>query len=272
MTRSLRFGLALCALALFGASALAEPVQLTYQPEKGLKVPYLIKASATAAQILPDGTRQSVDLTIEFNRVDAVKEVDGGRYVVERRARDISVKSNGRRMDVPEGLEGATELAEFDSQGRITFDEDSPFRNLPPMDLLAEAVNLVEFIPFSPEPVEPGDVWDASGHEDDPDGARIDKSVSEGRLIEVFDDDGMPVALIEQIVDFSGLFPGEGENLDTRYRMKGSILQSNRVEDGCLLGVKGNMEISIEFLDDSGKVVNALRYEDFTATLEVAED
>jgi len=272
MNRCLRLGLALLAIALGSVPVFAEPLQLTYQPEKGLRVPYLIKASATATQILPDGRRQAVDLTISLKRTDTVKEVSEGKYVVERRADDIVVKSDGRPMDIPEGLDGQSERVEFDSQGRITFDEESPFRKLPPMDLLAETMNFGEFIPFGPDPVELGDVWDASGHEDDPEGARVDKSVSEGSLVAVYEEDGMKVALIQQTVEFSGLFPGTGDNPDMRYQLSGSILQSNRVEDGCLLGIKGNMEISIEFLDKSGTGVLAQRYDDFTATLEVAEE
>lgn len=269
----MRRSLALLAiLVLAGAfAARAEEITLTLDPEVGLRVAYDIEAKGTLISHGPQGQQAKAPLTFTARRVDVVKEVTDTRVTVERTLDDLVLKEDGRAVPLPQAGP-IRETVQFDRQGHLIPGKDSPLQGLP-IELL-QALNVVEFIPFAKEPVEVGDRWDASELGQDTGDAKQEKSLSEAVLLETYDSDGMQVSLLQQTVDSAFLQPApEGTpSRGMRISMEAKVLQSNRIEDGCLLGVKGILSMTMEVLDKDGKPLVTNRIDNLEATLRVVEE
>jgi hypothetical protein len=271
MRRSLTL---LSILVLAGACRVrAEPVSLALDPEVGLRVAYDIESKGTVSGRLPNGQQAKFEVTMTARRVDVVKEVSEDKVIVERSLENLVYKQDGRAVTLP--VQGTIrERCAFDRQGHLLPSEDSPLSAMP-MPLL-QTLNLVEFIPFAPRPVEIGDTWDASEIDEGRavEGLKEEKSVSEAKLLETYESDGMQVSLLQQTVDSSIVLPAaEGApSKGTRVAMKAKVLQSNRIEDGCLLGVKGRLSMSMDFLDKDGKPIASQRIDKLEATMRVAAE
>ena len=89
----------------------------------------------------------------------------------------------------------------------------------------------------------------------------------------IYESDGMQVALIQQHVDAEMLYkdtPQEGLNM--RASLRAEILQSNRVEDGALLGIKGKLYQKIEVVSPQGATLLSIEMPDLEGTLRVAAE
>lgn len=266
----MRRSFVLSAVLLLAAAyaAWAEPITLTLRPEAGLQVAYDLEAEGKVVIRGADGSQATVEFSMTARRVDTVKEVTEDRVVVERSLAKIVLKQAGRTVPLP-GESTVRETVTFDAQGVLQPRKDSPVDKLP--QEVQEVLNLLEVVPFAPEPVEIGDRWDASGAEETPAEIKITKSLSEAQLIETYASDDMQVALIQQMVDsaVTGPAPEGLPSKGTRSTMVAKVLQSNRIDDGCLLGVKGSLSTVTEILDNGGKPV-VTKTDQLEATLRVA--
>jgi hypothetical protein len=259
-------------LVLAGAfAARAEEITLKLDPEVGLRVAYDIEAKGTLVSRGPQGQQAKAPLTFTARRVDVVKEVSDTRITVERTLQDLVLKEDGRTVPLPQAGP-FRETAQFDRQGHLIPSKESPLQGLP-IELL-QALNVVEFIPFAKDPVDVGDTWDASELDQDTGGAKQEKSVSEAELLQTYESDGMQVSLLQQTVDSAFLQPApEGTpSKGMRISMQAKVLQSNRIEDGCLLGVKGVLSMTMEVLDKDGKPLVSNRIDNLEASLRVVEE
>lgn len=270
MLRPIRLLAPLALLMLLGA-AYADPVGLRYDPEPGLRVSYDLEATATVSTRASAGQGGSAKVALTLRRTDVVESVTEDRVKLTRTLENIVLKQDGRPVA---GMPTAAirYSVEFDRRGQLVPGETPALDDLPMA--VQQALNLVEFIPFASEPVEIGDEWDASGIEPPKqEGVVEEKSVSEAQLVRQYDDDGMEVALIQQAVEgrYLQAAPEGTPSKGVRITMTADCLQSNRIEDGCLLGVKGTMSMSMDVLDAQGKVMLSNRIDELRATMRVAQ-
>jgi hypothetical protein len=267
--------LPLVLLFVFGLAlvpAFAEPVALALSPEVGLRVAYDIEAAGNVITRAASGQEAHAKVTVSLRRVDVVQSVTEERITVERTLSNIVIKQDGRVVPL-EGVSTVHSKVEFDRQGQVLPNEDAGLDKLPLA--VTQTLNLIEFVPFAPTAVENGDQWDASGIEtEQPKGVKEEKSVSKAELIDTYESDGMQVALLQQAVEsvFVQAAPEGTPSKGLRVTMKADVLQSNRIEDGCLLGVKGTLSMSMDLLDQNGKVILSNSIDGLHATAKVAAE
>lgn len=277
----MRLGVVLGALVGIAVSAAlwaADAVTLAYSPETGLRIPYDIHVSGHYKLRVTGQQTQEARLTLDARRVDIVKEVDGKKIVLQRTFEKAVLKRDGSKVELPDKVVGEPILYDVDSQAHVEPQKENPWPN--DIDrFFLEALNLVETVPFAPGEVEIGDTWDASMPSEKKERAGIHRVryKSEGKLVRLYESDGMEVALISQEVDSEFTIEpskgqGEGPPVSPRVSLRGSILQSNRIEDGALLGIRGRLAERIEYVLPNGEVFATEEMPDLEGTLEVAAE
>lgn len=259
-------------IALLATALLAEPLTLTFEPEEGLEITYELEATGTRTMRVAGQAPVTVDLAFSAERVDAFEAPQGDDIALTRTLRDISFTEDGSRQEIPSSIRGKAIPFTADSRGNIMAVNKDWAQGAP--EGFGEVLNLLETVPFGTGPVEIGDKWDASAPEDpdDSDKPEIVRDVSEAEVMAVYESAGMQVVLIQQHVDAEVVYvdsPQEGLNLKAVIRAE--ILQSNRVEDGALLGVKGKLYQKYEVVSPQGATLLTIELPDLEGTLRVAE-
>jgi hypothetical protein len=261
------------ALALAAAVPSAEPMQLSYKPEKGLRIPYRIRAEGRVRIGPAKGERREVAIRLDARRVDVVTEAGGGRSVLQRTLESVEFRVGDEKQPVPEGLQATPRLYDVDSQGHVEPRGDTPWpAEVGPV--FPEIMNLLETVPFGPGPVDVGDTWDASApaEKQPPSGVQRRHSRSEGRLLDTYQSAGMEVGLIEQNVEADLRVTGSESSPSLNVTMSADVLQSNRIEDGALLGIRAKMREKLEYFRPDGRPALVMEITQLSASLEVAED
>lgn len=266
-------GLAVPLIALFATALLAEPLTLVFQPEDGLEITYAMEAKGTRVTRVAGQAPVSADLEFRAKRVDAFQGRTGDKIAMTRTLKEVIFKEDGTRLEIPNTIRGKAIRFTADSRGNIMPVDKEWMQGAP--EGFADVLNLLETVPFAEGPVEIGAKWDASPPDDSEADADVEviKDVSEGQIVAVYESSGMQVALIQQHVDAEMLYkdtPQEGFNLRTAIRAE--ILQSNRVEDGALLGIKGKLSQRLEVMSPQGATLLVVELPDLEGTLRVAEE
>jgi len=269
---------ALVAAVAAAALSAADSLTLAYTPEQGLRIPYDIHVSGHYKLRVTGQPTQDAKLTVDARRIDVVKEVDGKKIVLERTIEKAVLKRDGTKVELPDKVIGEPILFDVDAQAHVESQKEDPWPDGVDRFFL-EALNLVETVPFAPGAVEIGDTWDASmpSEKKEQPGVHRVRYKSEGKLVRVYDSDGMAVALIAQEVDSEFVADppkgqSEGPPVSPRVSLKGSILQSNRIEDGALLGIRGRLVEKIEYVLPNGEVFATEEMPDLEGRLEVAAE
>lgn len=263
---------AICAMVL-AAIAAAQAVNLAYKPEDGLRVPYDIAVQGTVLLKARGQVVSEQKVSFSARRVDTVQRLTAKGVVLERRFERAVLEVDGKTQNWPAGFIGTGFLFDVDSRGRVKPQKESwlPAGVAP---IVADMLNVVETVPFAEGPVDYGDIWDASGSDEDtPSNVKEIRSRSDGRLLQIYESDGMEVALIEQVVDAEfRISPSAPDAPVTRVSMLAKVLQSNRIEDGCLLGIRGALSLRNELLAPDGSVAAAMEVPELRGTLQVAQE
>jgi hypothetical protein len=265
--------LAVPLIALLATALLAEPLALVFEPEAGLEITYDLEAKGTRVMRVPGQAPVTAKIGFKAQRVDAFEGPGGAKMAMTRTLKDIRLTEDGQRQEIPSSIRDKAVAFTADSRGNIIAVDKEWAAGAP--EGFGDILNLLETVPFGTGPVEIGDKWDASAPED-PDSksvAEIIKDVSEGQIVAIYESDGMQVALIQQHVDAEMLYkdtPQEGLNM--RASLRAEILQSNRVEDGALLGIKGKLYQKIEVVSPQGATLLSIEMPDLEGTLRVAAE
>jgi len=233
-------------LALAGQAVAGEPLTLRYAPEQGLSVKYDVKIEADL-QIRGGGASQSQALKLEGTLLETVKSVSGGRVVVTRQFTRLVAVAGGRSENAPSDVTNQVQTFTYNDRGELLNSSSSSAAEagpgMPnPVDFVA--AGLVR-IPYAQAPVVLGDKWDASS------GLRImDDALSvdaEATLVGIYESAGMQVALTDTTLAASGTTQGGADAPSTTFTVKGGILQSTRIEDGAILGMRARMSVTSRF-------------------------
>jgi hypothetical protein len=235
------------AACLAGGLVAAEPTTLRYAPERGLEISYDIEIEADMEM---GGGGMSETQEMEFVGVftDTVKRVSGGKIVVEREFDRFAAIIEGEEEEAPPGVVDQIQTYTFNERGQI---QDIEVSGGDP-DMLGGAPNPMDFvaaglvrIPYPEGPVEVGDEWDIT------EGLTF---VSEeldveatATLVGFYESGGMQVALTDTAFAASGTIEGEQGGPDTTMSFEGAMLQSTRVEDGAILGMRARMDAKSVF-------------------------
>jgi len=277
----MRYRLPLSALVVAVACAAlwaAGSLTLAYTPEKGLRIPYDIHVSGHYKLRVTGQPTKEAGLRLDARRIDVVKEVNGKSIVLERTIEKAVMKRDGTKVELPDKVVGEPMLFNVDSEAHVECQREDPWPEGTEMFFI-DALNLVETVPFAPGAVEVGDTWDASSPSDKEDQPFLHRlhMKSEGKLLRTYDSNGMAVALIAQEVDSQLMIDPMMEQsasrpVSRRLTLRASILQSNRVEDGALLGIRGRLNEKIEYVLPNGQVSVTEEMPDLEGTLEVAAE
>lgn len=245
---------AFLAMALAGVVSADEPLVLRYTPDQGLKITYDLRVE-TSMQLKGGGATQAQNVTFTGVFVDTVKSNSGGRVVVTREFTKLSALIDGNVEDAPAAVMGQVQTFTYNERGELLSVSRSgpgatPSTVASPVDLIA--AGLVR-IPAPEGAVRIGDRWDVSSGlqiVDDALGVR-----AEATLVDTYESEGMQVALTDTTFSASGTIQGGSDAPSTSMKLEGALLQSTRIEDGALLGIRARMEGTSRFsLGDIGSI------------------
>lgn len=237
---------AYAAVAVAVAST-AEPLVLRFHPEQGLTVTYEFTAEGELAVSMPGATPETHPIHASGEYTDKVVSVQGKLRKIDRRLKSMSVEFGGQKQDAPpEALAEAQTIVMDELGARV--DDATAQKGKPASPSGADPVEILTaglgFIPFPETAVGVGDAWDNSTAM-----TLLSKDLrvaATTTLESVYESSGMQVALTQ--TDFrcegemkSGPTGGAGPGPVMTVSLRGAILQSSRIEDGCLLGMKSTM-------------------------------
>lgn len=280
--RASHVGAALAAVLAAGLAAhvcaQSEPLTLRYETDAGLTVPYRFSVEGEIAISLM-GQTQKERIRISGSHVDRITSVQGNQRALERRIRELQAEVAGESQQIPSGASTEAETFVLDHLGRVvsraggaktTAPSGAP--GLSPTQLTPASF---VFIPFCEPPVKVGESWDNS-RSLQLIGEDLDVQATT-TLVATYESAGMEVALTQTVLTASGTVampdvPGAPGPLPAiSLSLKGAVLQSSRIEDGCLLGVKMTMDGKATISVPGGPGTMAVELQGLSGSLQVAE-
>ncbi len=284
--RALRSGAAALLIAALAGLALGEALTLRYQPEQGLAVTYRGEASGTAVlTVMGEKTTQKIGVAMEFT--DRIRAVRGENRVLERAFRKMTLATDGQKEDAPDEVLKQERSYTLDPQGVVLAATTGDANGNPLSGMGFDPMSLdllpIVIVPFPEAAVSVGDSWDASeslvylGEESQ--GLKVTATTT---LVSVYESEGMQVALtqtewsaegdLEAKVETRGQPPAGAPPIPmpkVSVKFSGAVLQSSRVDDGCVLGRKSRVSGSASASMGEGMSFS-MQVRDWTSRLEVA--
>jgi len=226
------------------AASTAEPLELRFHPEQGLAVTYEFTADGELTISMPGGTPEGHAIRASGKYTDRLVSVQGDLRKIERRVKSMTVEFGGQKQEMPTEVLAQVQTIVMDELG-VQVESQSAGKGAAagtdPMEILTAGLG---FIPFCEKAVKVGDEWDNSKAMTV---LSKDLKVSATTTLEsTYDSAGMQVALTQTEFRVEGSMKpaptqGPGPSPVMSVSLQGAILQSSRIEDGCLLGVKSIM-------------------------------
>jgi len=273
-------------LATIAGLAVAEALTLRYTPEQGLAVSYKGEGSGTAIlNAMGNKTTQKIGASMEFT--DRIQAVQGENRVLSRTFQKMVLRTDGQNEDAPDEVLKQERSFTLSALGAVVEASNGGSAGNPMQGMGFDPMSLdllpIIVVPFAEKPVSVGDSWDTSksllylGE-----GGKGRNVKAQTKLVSVYESDGMRVALtqtewtaegdLDVNVVVQGEPPAGAPPLPTpkvTIRFSGDVLQSSRIDDGCVLGRKSKVSGSANATMGEG-VSFSMQIKDWTSRLEVA--
>lgn len=268
-------------VSLLGMAPLEGPTTLRYNPESGLAVHYS-GAVRGAIVISAMGQEKRSEFALAERHTDRVVSVTETERTLERTRESIEITAEGKSQKAPTEVLSRKESFVLNELGEIlrvvSTGQATPkgqgggIGGLDPTDL---AILPIVLVPFPEQPVSPGDSWDTGKALLVKDAEMPLDVAATTTLISVYESEGMQVALTQTDFTATGKLdatapPGTGVVIPPgKVTFAGALLQSVRIEDGCLLGTKATFTGGVS-LELPGGPSMSIEMTDVTWQMEVA--
>jgi hypothetical protein len=241
---------------LLGLAPPDAPISLRYHPEEGLAVTYDGEIQgAILVSVMGQANRLPFEMT--ERHVDRIVQAGEAGTTLEREVTAMAIKAEGKSQNAPAGVLGKKETYVLNELAQVirhtTQEQGTPKDDAQGFAQLTSLAALpIVVVPFPSEPVSPGDTWDTSKYLMVTDAQMPLNVTATTMLISIYESEGMNVALTQTTFTATGSVtptapqsPGAAAPTAT-ISLSGSLLQSVRLDDGCVLGIKAKLSGGLE--------------------------
>ncbi len=270
-------------VSLLGAAPPEGPTTMRYDPEEGLTVHYAGEVKGAFVLSAPGAPQKRNEFAVSERHTDRIASVTETERTLERTRDALSITADGRTQKAPAELLNRKETYILNELAEVVRTIAPPQGAKPqapggsiglsPSDL---ALLPIVMVPFAAEAVSPGDHWDTGKALLAPSEGLPLEVASTTTLISLYESEGMAVALTQTQFTASGRveIPSPPESPvklpPGKVSFEGQVLQSVRLEDGCLLGTKARFSGGVS-LSMPGGISIGVELSDVTWQSEVVE-